>query len=105
MKSAQQKIKELLELNESYSAAANNFAPADDIDMALAEFMLKEWPDGSTAPRPVFQRESYGVYYSGRKRVQLKLGKGKQLMVRIGAGLVSMKEFIANMKYDSAETS
>lgn len=91
----------MLELNETYSAAAAasnlSIGPTDDIDKALAEFIINEWPDGSMQ-RPVFQRESYGVYYCGKKKLHLKFGKGKQLMVRVGNGMVSIRDFITNSK-------
>ena len=84
-----------MELNDSYSAASC-YQPlgGDDIDQALAEFINKEWPDRYDLAQG-FQRESRGVYQCGSQKVQLKLGKGKQLLIKIGAGApINLKEYL-----------
>ena len=42
----------------------------------------------------IFLRESEGVYLFGQKRVYIKIGKGNQILVRVGGGYMLINEFI-----------
>lgn len=42
----------------------------------------------------MFLRESEGIYQFGRKKVQVKLEKGGQVLIRVGGGYVTIAEFI-----------
>ena len=42
----------------------------------------------------LFLRESEGVYQFGQKRVYIKIGKGNQLIVRVGGGYMLINDFI-----------
>jgi intracellular sulfur oxidation DsrE/DsrF family protein len=64
----------------------------DKIDMALANF-LNKYPERSNL-KIMFLRETEGVYFFGKKRVYIKIEKGKSLMVRVGGGYISIDEFI-----------
>ena len=42
----------------------------------------------------MFLREQEGVYQFGQKRVHIKVGKGDQVLVRVGGGYIGASEFI-----------
>lgn len=42
----------------------------------------------------MFLRESEGVYLFGKKRVYIKVGKGNQILIRVGGGYVMINDFI-----------
>ena len=42
----------------------------------------------------LFVRESEGVYQFGSKRVYIKIGKGNQVLVRVGGGYMTIEDFI-----------
>jgi hypothetical protein len=58
----------------------------------LSEF-LNKYPE-RTKLKIMFLRETEGVYFFGKKRVYIKIEKGKSLMVRVGGGYISIDEFI-----------
>jgi len=62
----------------------------DDIDIKLAEF-INAHPDGTRLTR-LFNRENYGVYTFGSKRITIKLEQEK-LIVRVGGGYLVIHEF------------
>ncbi len=42
----------------------------------------------------LFLRESEGVYLFGKKRVYIKIGKGNQILIRVGGGYMTINDFI-----------
>ena len=42
----------------------------------------------------LFLRESEGVYQFGARRVYIKIGKGNQVLVRVGGGYMQIEDFI-----------
>jgi hypothetical protein len=64
----------------------------DTIDEALAK-VLNEYPEKQNL-KILFLRESEGVYRFGQKRVHLKVEKGNAVLVRVGGGFISAREFI-----------
>lgn len=51
----------------------------------------------------LFIRESEGVYQFGKRRVYVKVEKGGEVLVRVGGGFVTVKEFVENfttVEYD-----
>ena len=91
---AQEKIQELLDLNEQleknqgvYIAKKN-----DKIDKTLGNY-LNKYPEREQM-KIMFLRESDGVYQFGQKRVYIKVEKGDKIMVRVGGGFMHIDEFI-----------
>lgn len=41
-----------------------------------------------------FLRESEGVYLFGTRRIYIKIGKGDALMVKVGGGFMTIKQFV-----------
>lgn len=55
--------------------------------------MLNEFPEKQNL-KVLFLRESEGVYRFGQRRVHLKIEKGNQILVRVGGGFITAREFI-----------
>lgn len=74
----------------------NTYIPKKDdkIDNALANHINKYMEIDNTSI--LFLRESEGVYRFGSKRVHIKIGKGDQILVRVGGGFLHVDEFIDN---------
>jgi len=51
----------------------------------------------------MFIRESEGVYNFGHKRVFIKIGKGNQILVRVGGGFMHIEDFIEQYTPEEAE--
>ena len=51
----------------------------------------------------LFLRESEGVYQFGQKRVYIKIGKGNQLVVRVGGGYMLIQDFIEQYTVQEVE--
>jgi hypothetical protein len=56
----------------------------DKVDIVLGNF-INTFPEREKM-KILFLRESEGVYQFGQKRVYIKIGKGNQLVVRVGGG-------------------
>jgi len=65
----------------------------DKIDNALSEFINKVRPEQDPM-NIMFLRESEGVYQYGSKRVYIKVGKERQVLVRVGGGFMNIEDFI-----------
>ena len=81
-------------MKEYCEACYNFYIPKKNhpIDEALAR-VINEYPEKERM-RILFLRESEGVYRFGQKRVHLKVEKGNQVLVRVGGGFLSAREFI-----------
>ena len=64
----------------------------DKIDRALAQF-INTYPERNKM-QVLFLRESEGVYRFGQSRVNVKIEKGNQILIRVGGGFVSVEKFI-----------
>jgi hypothetical protein len=64
----------------------------DRLDQLLGK-ALNTYPEKEKM-RILFLRESEGVYHFGSRRVYIKIGKGDQVLVRVGGGFMSVNEFI-----------
>lgn len=64
----------------------------DKIDMGLAS-IINNYPEKDKL-KFVFIRESEGVYQFGSKRVYIKIGHNGQILVKVGGGFLTVKEFI-----------
>ena len=64
----------------------------DQIDLALGEF-LNTYPERENM-KILFLRESEGIYQFGARRVYIKIGKGNQVLVRVGGGYMQIEDFI-----------
>ena len=64
----------------------------DKLDTLLGK-ALNNYPEKDKM-RILFLRESEGVYHFGSKRVYIKIGKGDQVLVRVGGGFMGVNEFI-----------
>ena len=64
----------------------------DKVDIVLGNF-INTFPEREKM-KILFLRESEGVYQFGQKRVYIKIGKGNQLVVRVGGGYMLIQDFI-----------
>ena len=64
----------------------------DKIDKALANYINK-LPE-HTKMKIMFIRESEGVYKFGQRRVQIKIEKGDNILIRVGGGYITPDQFI-----------
>ena len=64
----------------------------DKVDIVLGNF-INTYPEREKM-KILFLRESEGVYQFGQKRVYIKIGKGNQLVVRVGGGYMLIQDFI-----------
>ena len=71
----------------------------DKVDIVLGNF-INTFPEREKM-KILFLRESEGVYQFGQKRVYIKIGKGNQLVVRVGGGYMLIQDFIE--QYTSQE--
>ena len=62
------------------------------VDIVLGNF-INTFPEREKM-KILFLRESEGVYQFGQKRVYIKIGKGNQLVVRVGGGYMLIQDFI-----------
>ena len=72
----------------------------DKLDMHLAR-AINDFPERDKM-KILFIRESEGVYHFGSKRVYIRIGKGDQVMVRVGGGYMGVHDFI--YQYTLGET-
>lgn len=96
--------KEIVEMKAQNKHLYNNQAvyigkKRDKIDMGLAK-ALNDYPDREKMSI-LFIRESEGVYQFGHRRVYLKIEKGNRVLVKVGGGYLTVKEFID--KYTAQE--
>lgn len=86
--------RKLQQMKEYCEAVYTVYIPKknDAIDEALAR-VLNEYPEKEKL-KILFLRESEGVYRFGQRRVHLKVEKGNQVLVRVGGGFISAREFI-----------
>lgn len=94
LEGAQDKIRELLELNSMLEKDLPIYIPKkySQIDIALSNF-INDYPERDSL-KILFLRESEGVYRFGSRRVYIKIGKNKQILVRVGGGFVGIKDFL-----------
>lgn len=74
---------------------------SDQIDQALAKF-INTYTEKHKM-KIMFLRESEGVYQFGSKKVHIKVEKGNQVFVRVGAGFMHVRDFIT--EYTPAEAN
>lgn len=91
--------KELIKLRVDW----NTYVPkrGDKIDEKLSNFINK-YPEQEKM-RILFLRESEGVYRFGQRRVQIKIEKGDQILVRVGGGYLSVSDFIERFTQNEAD--
>ena len=94
MGSAQEKIKELIDLNAMLEKDQAIYIPKkySQIDIAISNF-VNNYPERDRL-KILFLRESEGVYRFGSRRVYVKIGKGNQILVRVGGGFVGIDDFL-----------
>ena len=94
LKRAQEKIAQLIDLLEKSRTQSWLYIPkkSDNVDTALGGFINK-YPEREKM-KIMFLREQEGVYQFGQKRVHIKVGKGDQVLVRVGGGYIGASEFI-----------
>ena len=80
--------------SEDHKASQNFYIgkEGDKIDTALADFL--NWYPERSKIKILFLRESEGVYKFGTRRVHVKVGRGNEVLVRVGGGFISAYKFI-----------
>ena len=73
----------------------------DRLDMQLAR-AINQYPEREKM-KILFIRESEGVYHFGSKRVYIRIGKGDQVMVRVGGGYMKIDDFIEQYTMSEVE--
>lgn len=88
------KIIELIKQNEQLEHGHLIYIPHKfcKIDRALAQF-INTYPERNSM-QIMFLRESEGVYRFGQSRVNVKVEKSQNVIVRVGGGFVSVAKFI-----------
>ena len=88
------KIIELIRQNEELEHGHLIYIPHKfcKIDRALAQF-INTYPERNKM-QIMFLRESEGVYRFGQSRVNVKVEKSQNVIVRVGGGFVSVAKFI-----------
>ena len=51
----------------------------------------------------LFLRESEGVYQFGKKRVHVKVERGNEVLIRVGGGYISAKQFVDSYMQQEVE--